>query len=47
MRNTISLGVDADTLAAIAGPISEAMHGIAVYVVTAARVRARPIVQVA
>ena len=28
MRNAISLGGDADTLAAIAGPIAEAMHGI-------------------
>ena len=47
MWNTISLGVDADTLAAIAGPTAEAMHGIAMHVVTAARVRARLIVQVA
>ena len=28
LRNTISLGGDADTLAAIAGAIAEAMHGI-------------------
>ena len=28
IRNAISLGGDADTLAAIAGPIAEAMHGI-------------------
>ena len=28
VRNAISLGGDADTLAAIAGPIAEAMHGI-------------------
>ena len=28
MRNAISLGGDADTLAAIAGAIAEAMHGI-------------------
>ena len=28
VRNAISLGGDADTLAAIAGPIAEALHGI-------------------
>ena len=28
IRNAVSLGGDADTLAAIAGPIAEAMHGI-------------------
>ena len=28
VRSAISLGGDADTLAAIAGPIAEAMHGI-------------------
>ena len=28
VRNAVSLGGDADTLAAIAGPIAEAMHGI-------------------
>ena len=28
VRNAISLGGDADTLAAIAGAIAEAMHGI-------------------
>ena len=28
IRNAISLGGDADTLAAIAGPIAEAMYGI-------------------
>ena len=28
VRNAISLGADADTLGAIAGPIAEAMHGI-------------------
>lgn len=28
IRNAISLGGDADTLAAIAGPIAEAIHGI-------------------
>ena len=28
MRNAISLGGDSDTLAAIAGPIAEALHGI-------------------
>lgn len=28
VRNAISLGGDADTLAAIAGPIAEAMHGV-------------------
>ena len=28
IRNAISIGGDADTLAAIAGPIAEALHGI-------------------
>ena len=28
VRNAISIGGDADTLAAIAGPIAEALHGI-------------------
>ena len=28
VRNAVSLGGDADTLAAIAGPIAEAMHGV-------------------
>ena len=28
MRNAVSLGGDADTLAAIAGPIAEALHGV-------------------
>lgn len=28
VRNAISLGGDSDTLAAIAGPIAEALHGI-------------------
>lgn len=28
VRNAVSLGADADTLGAIAGPIAEAMHGI-------------------
>ena len=28
MRNAVSLGGDSDTLAAIAGPIAEALHGI-------------------
>ncbi len=28
VRNAISIGGDADTLGAIAGPIAEAMHGI-------------------
>ena len=28
VRNAVSLGGDADTLAAIAGPIAEALHGI-------------------
>ena len=28
IRNAISLGGDADTLAAIAGPVAEALHGI-------------------
>ena len=28
VRNAVSLGGDSDTLAAIAGPIAEALHGI-------------------
>ena len=28
IRNAVSLGGDSDTVAAIAGPIAEAMHGI-------------------
>ena len=28
IRNAVSLGGDSDTLAAIAGPIAEALHGI-------------------
>ena len=28
VRNAVSLGGDSDTLAAVAGPIAEAMHGI-------------------
>lgn len=32
VRNAVSLGGDADTLAAIAGPIAEALHGIPRYI---------------
>ena len=41
VRNAVSLGGDADTLAAIAGAIAEAMHGIPARLVATARVRAR------
>ena len=41
VRNAVSLGGDADTLAAIAGPIAEAMHGIPARLVATARVQAR------
>ena len=36
IRNAVSLGGDADTLAAIAGPIAEALHGIPGELVTTA-----------
>ena len=39
VRNAISLGGDADTLAAVAGPIAETMHGIPVNLVDTARMR--------
>ena len=39
IRNAVSLGGDADTLGAIAGPIAEAMHGISDEVVSTARDR--------
>ena len=39
VRNAISLGGDADTLGAIAGPIAEAMHGIPTHLVAAARMQ--------
>ena len=39
VRNAISLGGDADTLAAIAGPIAEALHGIPEYLVATAKAR--------
>ncbi len=39
VRNAISLGGDADTLAAIAGPIAEAMHGVPEDLVAIARAR--------
>ena len=41
VRNAISLGGDADTLASIAGPIAEAMHGIEAHLVATERMRAR------
>ncbi len=37
VRNAISLGGDSDTLAAIAGPIAEAMHGIPEELITTAK----------
>ena len=37
IRNAISLGGDSDTLAAIAGPIAEALHGIPAHIQTEAR----------
>lgn len=37
VRNAISLGGDADTLAAIAGPIAESIHGIPHYLVAKAK----------
>ena len=45
IRNAVSLGGDADTIAAIAGPIAEAMHGIPAHLVASARVRARFLAQ--
>ena len=42
---TCALGGDADTLAAIAGPIAEAMHGIPAHLVATARVRAHSLTQ--
>ena len=39
VRNAISLGGDADTLAAIAGPIAEAMHGIPEVLIATAKER--------
>ena len=36
VRNAVSLGGDADTLAAIAGPIAESLHGIPGELVTTA-----------
>ena len=45
IRNAVSLGGDADTLAAIAGPIAEAMHGIPAHLVATARVRAHFLTQ--
>ena len=40
VRNAISLGGDADTLAAIAGPIAEAMHEIPAHLLAAGRMPA-------
>lgn len=37
IRNAVSLGGDSDTLAAIAGPIAEAMHGIPQGIIDAAK----------
>ena len=42
VRNAISLGGDSDTLAAIAGPIAEAMHGIPAEIQTEAESRYIP-----
>ena len=39
LRNAISLGGDSDTLAAIAGPVAEAMHGVPEGLVATARER--------
>ena len=39
VRNAVSLGGDADTLAAIAGPIAEALHGIPEKFVSAVKQR--------
>lgn len=37
VRNAVSLGGDSDTLAAIAGPVAEAMHGIPEEMIAAAK----------
>ena len=42
IRNAISLGGDSDTLAAIAGPIAEALHGIPTDIQTEAEARYIP-----
>ena len=42
IRNAISLGGDSDTLAAIAGPIAEALHGIPADIQTTAEARYIP-----
>ena len=42
IRNAVSLGGDSDTLAAIAGPIAEALHGIPADVQTEAETRFIP-----
>jgi len=42
IRNAVSLGGDSDTLAAIAGPIAEALHGIPVGIQTEAEDRYIP-----
>ena len=39
VRNAVSLGGDSDTLAAIAGPIAEAMHGIPEDMIETAKAR--------
>ena len=39
VRNAVSLGGDADTLASIAGPIAEAMHGVPEDLVAIAQAR--------
>ena len=39
VRNAISLGENADTLAAVAGPIAEAMHGIPEALIATAKER--------
>lgn len=42
IRNAVSLGGDSDTLAAIAGPIAEALHGIPAHIQTEAETRYIP-----
>ena len=42
IRNAVSLGGDSDTLAAIAGPIAEALHGIPAEIRTEAEDRFIP-----
>ena len=42
IRNAVSLGGDSDTLAAIAGPIAEALHGIPAEIQTEAEDTVRP-----